>query len=1196
MAMQELKVRWTRAVCSGPTQPHWAQHPLAWAMLLCGGLTLAGCSSSPSKQQAAHQQARAMASTQGRAPAKRSSGYAPVRSSAQTRPYTAASGVTSQSALLDEDSLDSLEGLLEATDMEAVESNRLAILKHGDVWRRMRAGFRMNLAYENSRINAQRNWFISRQTYLDRLSARASRYLYHTVTEAEKRGIPTELALLPVIESSYDPGATSNAAAAGLWQFIPSTGQLYGLKQTATYDGRRDVVESTRAAYDFLTSLYNKFGSWELALASYNAGPGRIQQAINRNAAAGLPTDYWSLRLPQETMNYVPRFLAVAQIVQNPDRFGVRLNPIANRPHFRQVALPGVVDLGLVSQITGLTSQEIYELNPAFRYGQTDPEAPGRLLIPNALSADMDNKLSRMPTLSAYQSRPQAATLVQSVTLRQSTGISTGEAAALMGTPASVSASAPPVAAAITRTPPASSAAPAGRPAPAPATPARVVLPRDPAALAALANAGLTPGGVPKLAVPSSAVVNVSTEEPPLSVQEQARVRAELVTPPVLTAATSLTETARPVTPAPSPAQVSAAQAAVPPVQVAPTSPAPSVTVPVVSQNAVEAAVVAAAVPNTEPALSAVEKARVVAEIEAVAPAGTTVVDPLDGRIKLSAIQTQQSVLDAKGEDRRVRYETVQALPATATPARALSMPTPSASTARTLAVVAVKAPKPRGERTVYLVQPGDTLTGVARRYGVDAANVADWNQMERTANLIAGTPLYLYGVKEPAKPTSYVVQPGDTLTAVAARFDLTPQQLASYNDGLSATSNLMAGSRLQLTEPKGAARTTPAANPAPAKATSPSAADTDDYTVQKGDSLRSVASRYGLSVTELARLNGVPSTIALKPGDTLSVPATVASPSARKGSTSRQATVSYTVKPGEGLIALASRYGMSVEALAELNDTDPQRSLMVGEKIRVPRGAPEADDPPAAKTPERKPARSAEPTTVSYTIRRGESLQAIARRYGLSSTELASLNGIPASASVRAGDTLNVPQAQNDDSDSKAAASTSRRSPAAARDTDQEKKGNYIVKKGDTLRSVAARHGITHWELAKLNGVASTASLTAGDRLLLPEDFEKQPGPADARTAEDKTGGRTSSKTTTRSKDSQDGSQDSAAEAKDNKAKAARTSAYTVKSGETLARIAARHGLSLAELAEINQIPAQTRIQAGDTLEVPAAAKPKKR
>ena len=167
-----------------------------------------------------------------------------------------------QEALLDSDSVDSLESLLSATDMAAVEGDRLAVLRHGDEWKRMREGFQMNLNVQNSRITAQRSWFASRQPYINRLSARASRYLYYTVTEAERRGIPTEIALLPVIESSYDPAATISAAAAGMWQFIPSTGTIYGLRQNSIYDGRRDVVESTRAAYEFLTSLYNQFGSW----------------------------------------------------------------------------------------------------------------------------------------------------------------------------------------------------------------------------------------------------------------------------------------------------------------------------------------------------------------------------------------------------------------------------------------------------------------------------------------------------------------------------------------------------------------------------------------------------------------------------------------------------------------------------------------------------------------------------------------------------------------------------------------------------------------------------------------------------------------------------------------------------------------------------------------------------------------------
>ncbi|HQV80220.1 MAG TPA: lytic transglycosylase domain-containing protein, partial [Agitococcus sp.] len=171
---------------------------------------------------------------------------------------------------------DDIDELLGVTEMDAAALSPEELASFGDIWARTRAGFKLD-AVDNERIAQQRAWFSKRQDYLDRMTARASHYLYHTVTEAEKMGVPTELALLPIIESSYDPFATSPAQAAGLWQFIPGTGKIFGLRQTWWYDGRRDILESTRAAYKFLTQLYNQFGSWELALAAYNWGPGNIQ-------------------------------------------------------------------------------------------------------------------------------------------------------------------------------------------------------------------------------------------------------------------------------------------------------------------------------------------------------------------------------------------------------------------------------------------------------------------------------------------------------------------------------------------------------------------------------------------------------------------------------------------------------------------------------------------------------------------------------------------------------------------------------------------------------------------------------------------------------------------------------------------------------------------------------------------------------
>ncbi|MBP7178387.1 MAG: LysM peptidoglycan-binding domain-containing protein [Moraxellaceae bacterium] len=272
-----------------------------------------------------------------------------------------------------------------------------ALSQAGNLWEHVRAGFKLDLSQDNDRIAVQRNWYAQHQPHLDRVALRASRYLYHTVTEAEQRGIPTELALLPVIESAYDPFAFSRASAAGMWQFIPGTGKIFGLKQNEWFDGRRDIIESTRAAYDFLTQLQARFGSWELALAAYNAGPGAVQRAINRNAAAGLPTDFWSLRLPSETMSYVPRFLAMAQIIKSPESLGLTLRPLINQPYFRVVGTSGQIDISAAASLAGVSLKEMYQLNPGFSRWATDPEGPHRLLIPAFLPSDFEKQISSLP-------------------------------------------------------------------------------------------------------------------------------------------------------------------------------------------------------------------------------------------------------------------------------------------------------------------------------------------------------------------------------------------------------------------------------------------------------------------------------------------------------------------------------------------------------------------------------------------------------------------------------------------------------------------------------------------------------------------------------------------------------------------------------------------------------------------------------
>ncbi|MCB1658802.1 MAG: LysM peptidoglycan-binding domain-containing protein, partial [Pseudomonadales bacterium] len=196
--------------------------------------------------------------------------------------------------------------------------------------------------------------------------------------------------------------ATSPAQAAGLWQFIPSTGKIFGLRQTWWYDGRRDILESTRAAYKFLSQLYNQFGSWELALAAYNWGPGNVKRAIERNEAAGLPTDYWSLTMPAETMAYVPRFLAVAQVIKEPNTFGVRLNPIVNKAHFRETYAKNQVDLTSVAKLAGLTTKQLYQLNPAYMRWATNPDGPHRVLVPLNTPEIFEQQLAALPAPDRY--------------------------------------------------------------------------------------------------------------------------------------------------------------------------------------------------------------------------------------------------------------------------------------------------------------------------------------------------------------------------------------------------------------------------------------------------------------------------------------------------------------------------------------------------------------------------------------------------------------------------------------------------------------------------------------------------------------------------------------------------------------------------------------------------------------------------
>ena len=982
------------------------------------------------------------------------------------------------SGYLDASSLDSLEDLLSATDMRAVEGDRLLVLKHGDVWKRMTVGFKMDLNHSDSRIEAQRSWFISRQPYLDRLSARASRYLYHTVKEAERRGMPTELALLPVIESSYDPAATSNAAAAGLWQFIPSTGRIYGLQQTGLYDGRRDVVESTRAAYEFLGSLYNQFGSWELALAAYNAGPGRIQQAINRNRAAGLPTDYWSLRLPQETMNYVPRFLAVAQIIKNPSAYGVALPPIANRPHFREISLSAPLDLNQVAAITGLSRAELYTLNPAYRGDVVDPSSPMRILIPADLSPSIDARLRGTKAgaggLWASAATPPALnTFNSSVTTKTSSN--SGQA---------ISPS--------TKTPPVSTASVAPlNTTPASNSKSKISTPKGSDALANFAASANVPSA-PRIPVAITPAANVQPVkiEPPLSVKEREQILAAVKAD---------------------------------------------------GEKKTIAQVV-------EPQPTQAEKDQVVAEIKAIAPQGTEIVDPFDGKIKLTAIQTSQSIAEQKGQENTKGFAYPKTLVEDKVTANSedakRNQGKPFIKTETEVVVV-----QPKGKRSTYVVQSGDTLAAISQKNGVNWRDVAKWNQIDPTGTLFVGASLYLYDTKPQIdvpkaaeiKPESYVVQSGDSLTNLASRFDLSIKQLADYNN-LSVTDGLLVGQKISLKEPKNAVRNTQASARVTENKSNQKVA-TKSYTVKRGEYLKLIADRYALSNQELAELTaGLTAGSNLLVGQKINVPlhevSEIEQPTEPKNTvkydnvtaSSSYKTETYKVQRGDTLSSIAAQAKITLNELADLNNIKSNSGLRLGQSLKIPA---------TVSIPEQ------------YVVQSGDSLNGIANKYDLQMSYLADLNGLQRNAGLRVGQKIKLT--------GEAATTAKVSNESKIKEKTDNTPDVYTVKSGDTLRNIAARYDLQLDYVAGLNDLARDKNLRVGQKLKLSGDIQK--------TESSKT---ENSKNNSKSVSSKN------------------TEKYTVKSGESLNSIASLLNMSGRELAELNDMKANASLQRGQTIAIP--------
>ncbi len=881
--------------------------------------------------------------------------------------------------VLDVQMLDALEALLQATDMSMVEGDELAIQRYGNLWDRVRRGYRIN-EMTNARIEAQKSWFYTRQTYLDRLTARASRYLHHTVAEAERRGIPSELALLPIIESSYDPTATSNAAAAGLWQFIPSTGRIYGLNQSATYDGRRDVIESTRAAYDFLTSLYNQFGSWELALAAYNAGPGRVSRAIKANQDQGLPTDYWSLKLPTETMNYVPRFLAVAQIVRSPNTYGINLPAIANHSHFRTVPVNYGVSLSEVATVTGLSVSELRLLNPALLNFTVDEIGPNRIVIPDSLPNQIDNQLASLkgygfggdyiataPAQSITYVVPKSGATANTSSQQELIAANTLPTTIAQVTPNNTIVQEPAlskseinlIAAEIQKT--------------SPEVPA--ISPQD--------------GNIQLNAVQTGqSVLDARGETKMLSFADGPKTQAvaQQPTQPVQVAVTPPAQPVQITVVSPTPEPISQPKPQLPPVTASiPVVSSPPVLVPPPPSR-----------PRPEPASRPKPKpesytVRAGDSLTSVAATHGLTVGQLASYNNLANdahILIGQRLWLVAGKVKRQPVSAQQTSPAT-------------------------QSTKNNQSTATHRVQSGESLTAIARKYNISLHALAKENGLSVTDGVLIGQTLKLPSDAKTAnttmantssspsvnKPESYTVRAGDSLTSVAATHGLTVGQLASYNN-LANDAHILIGQRLWLVAGKVKRQPVSAQQTSQATQSTKNNQSTATHRVQSGESLTAIARRYNISLHALAKENGLSVTDGVLIGQTLKLPSDAKAESStpsRLGNTKNNSTrtpantnigitENYTVRSGDSLTMLSNRFGVAIGDLATANGLASNANLRIGQTLKVPK------------------------LTTTYTVKAGDGLIALARRYGISTQELAKMNNLEPTADLRIGQVLTVP------------------------------------------------------------------------------------------------------------------------------------------------------------------------------------------
>jgi len=630
---------------------------------------------------------------------------------------------------------------------------------HNSVWAHLRGDFRMS-EVNPELVRRHESKFVSSSAYFKRTIERSRPYMYHISNEVAKRNMPAEIALLPFIESAYVTKAKSHVGASGLWQFMPATGRHYGLEQTPLYDGRHDIYAATDAALNYLQYLHGLFGDWSLALAAYNWGEGNVGRAVNRARAQGLEPVYENLRMPNETRNYVPKLLAVRNIVNNPEYFGMSFADLDNKPFFKAVDIDQPIDLSAAVRLADISQAEFDALNPAFKSPVYIPKTGRKLLLPATAIATFERnykKADRASLLSWDVYTPYADTTLSSIAAE--TGMSTAELKRLNGLSKESIAAGRSLLIAKNRF--------SGSPATAPANFAALDTDTNPNDSKLQSVPDLNIAVTETTFKPSRQTVDIQTAS-------AAQPAPDTLRPPVQTAAVDFTK--------------QTAQAAAPTVTDQPVAAAP-------------------AAPSTDEVEDRIRQlASASASQNAPQPATASVADGGNNELLMTFVQesglSENSDIVTVADNSPNQLENEQAAHEAAERSRQAKLAVERAKQQKQAAEArALAAAKNSGTPTTHKVGSGDTLFNIAKRYDMNVADLIASNNIKGNT-IHTGQILKVAAAKgkQTAKasvqPVSYTVRQGDTLTDIARRFNVNVNDVRRWNNN---SSNIKPGQNIKL-------------------------------------------------------------------------------------------------------------------------------------------------------------------------------------------------------------------------------------------------------------------------------------------------------------------------------------------------------------------------------------------------------------